>query len=747
MRHFLKSSLLLAAFAAPAAIIAQTVDISPVPQSAQWGQKAFDRPETIRIDGASNADADAVALLRGHYSEGGKKAVKIRIGERGDKSVAKYAAKIPARPEGYYLSVTPDGVVIAGNDEKGTFYGVQTFLKVASQPEVMSVEISDWPVVADRGVVEGFYGNPWSLDDRLHQFDFYGANKLNTYIYGPKDDPYHHAKWREPYPEDRAKVMQQMAEAARKNKVWFVWAMHPSNSIETAEDRQAAIDKLEKMYDLGFRSFAIFFDDISDYDATKQADYLNFLTDNFVHKHNDVTPLIMCPSAYNKLWAGDNPYLPTLGEKAYPEIKIMWTGNSVVDMINREDCEWVAPRIKRNPFIWLNWPVNDYCVSHLLMGPLYGNDVDIADMVSGFTLNPMEYAEASLVSLYQGADYLWNPSAYDSEKSWLNAVESLAPEGLAPEFLTFCKYNIDLGPNTHRLRREEESPELRMMIEAFNDSSVSTVNRYGLARQMFNEFTNVRDAAIKLLATSDTDRLTSEIRPWLVATELIGSRGRSIIEMYEAIERGDSVAAIEAYADYAAMTDSASRLESRNFPGSIKVAYPVSGSLYAEPFIRGFARTLSDTYKSKYSYRADILPTAVLPNGVYRIMANGKYLGNPQAGSVGGYPVLEDKEDDVNPDRQLWRVTLNPVTERYEIVNAKDRRYINERGAFAQNAKWNPFEPEWHTYEIEVKDGKYAIRNGGLAGKKYWGIEGERIVQGGTNDGPDNYIFEFVSGK
>ena len=53
---------------------------------------------------------------------------------------------------------------------------------------------------AGRGVIEGFYGTPWSQQNRLAQLNFYGAHKMNTYVYSPKDDPYLRAQWRDPYP-------------------------------------------------------------------------------------------------------------------------------------------------------------------------------------------------------------------------------------------------------------------------------------------------------------------------------------------------------------------------------------------------------------------------------------------------------------------------------------------------------------------------------------------------------------------
>lgn len=47
--------------------------------------------------------------------------------------------------------------------------------------------IQDYPDIRFRGVVEGFYGTPWSHEERMRQLEFYGRNKMNTYIYGPKE--------------------------------------------------------------------------------------------------------------------------------------------------------------------------------------------------------------------------------------------------------------------------------------------------------------------------------------------------------------------------------------------------------------------------------------------------------------------------------------------------------------------------------------------------------------------------------
>ena len=535
---------LLACVAAIAAN-SQTVTISPLPQQISWGDQAFAKTEKFYLVGASQADADAVELLSSKLDIVGTsekvdakkfpQATPIIIGEANDKAVKKFKKLIPAQTEGYYLKVSAEQVIVAGRDNSGTYYAAQTLSQVMSQNQVMACEITDYPSVTDRGVIEGFYGNPWSHKDRLRQFDFYGQYKMNTYVFGPKDDPYHRARWREPYPADEAAKLKELVDAAHKNKVKFVWAIHPAGDIKWClEDSINVAKKLELMYDLGIRSFAVFFDDVWGEGARgdKQAGLLNYLTDNFVRKHKDVEPLIMCPSQYNKGWTSGD-YLNTLGTKMYPEVRIMWTGNSVVDMIEENDMQWINDQIKRKAYIWLNYPVNDYCQSRMLMGKTYGNGLNINDMVSGFCSNPMEYAEASKVSLYSIADYTWNMPAYDDVKSWERALDALMPTSKLA-FRIFCENNIDLGPTGHGLRREGESPRFAKASE----------NLMGTAMY----FQQLVWAADNLLADEvNNPEMLDEIKPWVESMRYLGLRGQQYINMVAALAQKDTVAFIGHY--------------------------------------------------------------------------------------------------------------------------------------------------------------------------------------------------------
>ena len=190
--------------------------------------------------------------------------------------------------------------------------------------------------------MEGFYGTPWSHQVRLSLIDYYGRNKLNEYVYGPKDDPYHSSpNWRKPYPADQARNIHELVEACRRNRVDFVWAIHPGKDIKwNEEDYQNLVNKFNNMYDLGVRSFAIHFDDIEGEgtDSNKQVDLLNRLNKEFVQAKGDVSPLVVCPTDYSQLWANpkEDGQLAIYGTRLDPSINVFWTGAVVCSDLTKE---------------------------------------------------------------------------------------------------------------------------------------------------------------------------------------------------------------------------------------------------------------------------------------------------------------------------------------------------------------------------------------------------------------------------
>ena len=570
----------------PSVATAQHMAVQPVPQEVQMSGRTLSFPTALHLVGSDEANVHAVELLRSllpdavpcsSASAAGRQ-YRILIGEKNDKSVKKYRRQIPPHAEGYYLSVGEKEIVVAGYDERGTYYGVQTLRQLlsaalsesmsrsASSPKSASassvspasasasevvlsdsaslpeITVKDYPAVRYRGVVEGFYGTPWSHEARLRQLRFYGENKMNTYIYGPKNDPYHSCPgWRKPYPEKESAQIRELVKVAAENEVNFVWAIHPGQDIKwNDEDRRLLIAKLESMYNLGVRSFAVFFDDISGEgtDPYRQADLLNYIDRHFVKAKPDVTPLVMCPTEYNRSWS--NPkgnYLTTLGEKLDPSIQIMWTGDKVVADIKEESMEWINARIRRPAYIWWNFPVSDYVRDHLLLGPVYGNDTHIASAMSGFVTNPMEHAEASKIAIYGVADYAWNPGQYDAQQTWEAAIREVLP-GAAGELQFFAAHNSDLGINGHNYRREE-SVEVKPVADRFLKSYLTDGTwRTEDYQQLLSLTRRMQSASDILLVDTENRPLIEEITPWLLQFKLLGEIGEETLQLAQLIANG-----------------------------------------------------------------------------------------------------------------------------------------------------------------------------------------------------------------
>lgn len=527
-------------------VMAQSIVINPLPNETRYKGKRIAQPQTFHMVGRDEAAPNAVraldSLLGGRLDTQG---VELVIGEKGDKCVKKYVKYIPNYPEGYYLEVGKKRIVLAGNDIRGTFYAVQTLRQLLNdeagnkRSEIPLLTITDYPKVHVRGVVEGFYGSPWSQEARISQLEFYGANKLNTYVFGPKNDPYHSTpRWRLPYPEKQAKGITHLVNLAHQNEVDFVWAIHPGRDIQwNDEDRDKVVEKFESMYQLGVRSFAVFFDDISGNgtNARHQAELMNYLNKHFVQKKSDVKPLIICPTEYNR-GRCKTDYMATLGSMLDADIRIMWTGDRALSDITVENLEWVQEKMKRKPYIWWNFPVTDFANERILMGRVQGVTPMIEHHTSAFVANPMEYAEASKLSLYGVANLTWNPSAYQADSAWLQAIKALMPTEAAA-FKCFCSHSSATGEEHFK---REESAHLLPLIERINrqldkQKSIDEVDVQALDK----EFKTMTDASERLLLSTCNLSLIKEIKPWLVSFGLLGKMGEQTLLLHRALQQGN----------------------------------------------------------------------------------------------------------------------------------------------------------------------------------------------------------------
>ncbi len=468
--------------------------VSPTPQLLESSGEGVVLSNKVNIIGQDKADKDAVRELMEFLKKLGlevnnefsDESTTIIIGEDDDNieemnkflsEINKEGAESISVNEGYVLAANPNKngamtIAIEGTDEVGTYYGVKTLkelvLKENNQNVMPEVYVNDYPTQHVRAIVEGFYGNPWTHQDRLDQFRFYGDNKLNMYIYAPKDDPYHRDKWRDPYPQEEMARMQELINTAAENKVDFVFAISPGKDIDinSEADYQALVDKCESLYNMGVRSFSILWDDIFTDDGAGQAAIMNRFNKEFVKAKGDVKPLITVPTQY---WGTSmftdgqvKPYTKGFAENLDTDIEVMWTGENVMsETVTLDDAEKVNNLYNRKMLLWWNYPVSDYRVDKLALGPIYnlGNDLD--SKIGGFIMNPMEFAEASKITLHTGADYAWNTAAYNHDKAWDNAISDLVGEELKESFKKFADHSTRLDTG------REDAPEMRAIMDSF----------------------------------------------------------------------------------------------------------------------------------------------------------------------------------------------------------------------------------------------------------------------------------------
>ena len=101
--------------------------------------------------------------------------------------------RLVAKKEGKKINAT-----ITYQQDHAVRYALNALLKFAQASE-NSIDISSAPDFKVRGVVEGFYGKPWSHQQRLKAIENFGDFNFNTYFIAPKDVPWQRFNWRQPF--------------------------------------------------------------------------------------------------------------------------------------------------------------------------------------------------------------------------------------------------------------------------------------------------------------------------------------------------------------------------------------------------------------------------------------------------------------------------------------------------------------------------------------------------------------------
>ncbi|WP_055554506.1 beta-N-acetylglucosaminidase domain-containing protein [Streptomyces sp. NBRC 110028] len=568
-------------------------------------------PTEVRVvygDGVDRPTRELVAavlrragaqLLRGGSGPG----LTVTVGRLAEARVAKAlrsaGGRVPGElpAQGYALAARGSAVALAGADADGTYYAAQTLRQlVTGARTIASVSVVDHPLMPLRGVIEGFYGSPWTHAERMDQLAFYGDVKMNTYVYAPKDDPYHREKWREPYPADRLAQLGELVRQATAHHVRFTFALSPGNSLCYSDPAEftALRTKLGAMYDLGVRSFSVPLDDISytrwNCDADRaaygepsrraageaQADLLNRVQKEFLDAREGTAPLQTVPTEYGDVT--DTAYKQALRERLDPRVEVMWTGTDVVPpRITVADAARAAAVWGRKVFVWDNYPVNDYgqAEGRLLLAPYDAREAGLHQQLSGLVLNPMNQAAASKVALFGGAAFAWNDTAYDPDRTWRAAAAYLAggePDAATVSALLSFFDTQHLAPTFGAEPWQPQAPELAARLTRFRTDWDAGRRRAALAA--------LRPSAARLATAPATIRagvadrgFVADCAPWLDALALWGRAFERTLDALGARLDGDTRRAERWFAEASSLAGQAGRI--RTIPGETRPEGPV----------------------------------------------------------------------------------------------------------------------------------------------------------------------------
>jgi protein O-GlcNAcase / histone acetyltransferase len=364
------------------------------------------------------------------------------------------------------------------------------------------------------GVIEGFYGQPWSQTERLQLFEQMGEWRFNTYLYAPKDDLKHRALWRELYTTGESEKLSELIRACGKHKIQFIYALSPGLDIRYGNESDLDLirQRFQQMQSLGCEHFALLFDDIPDRLDREDITRWGSLAGAQCHAANKLfgwarqcsprATFLFCPTAYCGRMARNNlggeGYLQTLGSNLSQGIHVFWTGPEIVSReIPLAHVEQVTSMLRRKPLLWDNLHANDYDGRRFFCGPFSGRPPELIDAVSGLLSNPNNEFPLNFVPLRTLAEFLRCGGAWDPRKAYLSAMREWLPRFASVGQPVTFEELVLLG-DCYYLPHEEgaEAEELCRKVRSLLDSQPAA---WGNDAQVFRQkASRLRSACMRM---------------------------------------------------------------------------------------------------------------------------------------------------------------------------------------------------------------------------------------------------------
>lgn len=272
------------------------------------------------------------------------------------------------------------------------------------------------------GVIEGFYGRPWSWAERQRMLMALALHKMDFYLYAPKHDPLHRHQWRDPYPAEFMERFRELDEFADALGIRLVFGISPflDYRADDPSDFEALRAKVLSFVEAGVTGFAVLADDIELETSVEADGALGSLhvdvTNRLLAAVREVRPdaaAWFCPTLYSDDRVDDWPkgmeYLAAVANLD-PSVRVLWTGTDTSsETLSGPDMDRFRSVVGRKPTIWDNFWANDggdAFFGRILAAAYSGRTPDLPGAVDGIAQNPS--IQGSLSRLTIGTFARWS---------------------------------------------------------------------------------------------------------------------------------------------------------------------------------------------------------------------------------------------------------------------------------------------------------------------------------------------------
>ena len=270
-----------------------------------------------------------------------------------------------------------------------------------------------------RGVVEGFYGKPYSAHQRGILIRYLSLLDEAAFVYAPKNDPFHRPRWREDYPAGQWSQLTDNINDAAESGVKFIFGISPwqFNNGDSGYLRK----KAERAVESGASGIAVLFDDIPERAdaqlAVRQLKLAREALDGFD------CMIYLCPSIYctellDRYEGGE--YLSAWRDSVPGNCSSFWTGNGVISReLDGNLMLGARELLGGETVIWDNLLADDYCQRRIYLAGLQ----DRIPVGYPYFLNPSSCFPVALHGVYMllrasGVSCGFPPELGDMPQAW-----------------------------------------------------------------------------------------------------------------------------------------------------------------------------------------------------------------------------------------------------------------------------------------------------------------------------------------